>query len=145
MTHSEMRSILDDIDYKNWHFRLGKKGEVSFLQVCFQADDHDRPGEWDWQKGRKCMLSEHMTESELVQTALKAVLAAEEHEAREQFRYCEEAIFGPHFDVNALWLLADNARTDERDPPPDKSPLADYIERKGFNRSGLICATDRDE
>lgn len=161
MTHNEMRLILDRIGYKNWHFRLGKKGEVSFLQVVFQAEDPIIADGWDWQKGRKWMLSEHMSKSELVQTALKAVLAAEEHEARENFRYMGQPVFGPHFDVNALWRLAAGEHTDERKPMPNEdierpenvthepdygpSPLAAFIERKGFRHDGLICAPDRDE
>lgn len=53
-----------------------------------------------------------MTRSEVVQTALKAVLAAVEHEAREFFTYNGRAIFGPHYDVDALWKIAN--QTDER-------------------------------
>jgi len=53
-------------------------------------------------KGRKWLLSQHMTDSEIVQTALLAVLVCEEHEARERFRYRGAAIFGPHQDVEDL-------------------------------------------
>ena len=48
-----------------------------------------------------------MTPSELVQTALKCVLTSLEHEAREHFTYRGAAIFGPHFDVEALVRIAD--------------------------------------
>ena len=56
--------------------------------------------------GRKWRLSPHMTDSEIVGTALKAVLTAEEHEARENFLYRGRPIFGPHLDVDQLWELA---------------------------------------
>lgn len=59
--------------------------------------------------GRKWMLSKHMTRSEIVQTALMAVLAAEEHEARENFKYMGQSIFDPHYNVNKLL----NLRQDE--------------------------------
>lgn len=52
--------------------------------------------------GRKWYLSEHMTKSEVVQTALMAALTAEEHECREFFRYKGKRIFGPHIDIYAL-------------------------------------------
>lgn len=54
------------------------------------------------------MLSPNMTKSELVQTAMKAVLAAEEHEAREHFRYRGKCIFGPHIDVDGLLAVCDD-------------------------------------
>lgn len=56
--------------------------------------------------GRKWRISEHATKSEVVQTAFMAYLAWLEHEARETFRYRGEAIFGPHFDVDTLAVLA---------------------------------------
>jgi hypothetical protein len=37
-----------------------------------------------------------------VRTALKAVLTAEEHEARERFLFRGRAIFGPNIDVDGL-------------------------------------------
>lgn len=58
--------------------------------------------------GRKWLLSEHMTESEVVLTALKAALTAEEHEARENFRYNGKQVFNPHPSIKALNVVADN-------------------------------------
>ncbi len=52
--------------------------------------------------GRKWALSTHMTRSEVVQTAFKAVVTALEHEARERFRYRGESVFDPHYDIDAL-------------------------------------------
>lgn len=48
------------------------------------------------------MLSLHMTDGEVVQTALAAVLAWYEHEAREAFKFQGEAIFNPHLSLQAL-------------------------------------------
>ena len=62
-------------------------------------------GDAAW-KGRKWLLSYHMTRSEVVQTALKAVLTAQEHEVREGFRYKGLPVYSPHIDVNHLYGLA---------------------------------------
>lgn len=104
MTHitedERLASILGEIAYKDWSFHVGKDGiGLYHLQVKFRADG----GEWS---GRKWRLSQHMTRSEVVQTALTAVLAAEEHEAREKFLFRGQAIYGPHFDCVKLWQLA---------------------------------------
>lgn len=53
-------------------------------------------------KGRKWLLSEHMTDGEIVQTAFLATLTAIEHEIRETFTYCGAAIFDPHYDIHKL-------------------------------------------
>ena len=96
--------MLRDVTYKDWSFVVGGAGTDLWLQVQFKAKDNFGSAEESW-SGRKWRLSEHMTKSEVVQTALMAVLAAEEHEAQEQFLYQGRAIFGPHFSVDKLWLL----------------------------------------
>lgn len=69
--------------------------------------------------GRKWYLSEHMTESEVVMTALKACLTFEEHEAREAFRYRGAAVAGPHLNVVDLVELirSGQLRNDVREEP----------------------------
>lgn len=57
--------------------------------------------------GRKWDLSLHMTESEIVFTVWKAVLAFMEHELREKFHYKGKKIFDPHISVNALLEACD--------------------------------------
>lgn len=94
-----IREALSQLKYKDWEFLLAV--DEAWLQVRFV--DNGIP--WG---GRKWTLSRHMTKGEVVQTALKAVLAAEEHEAREKFLYRERAIFGPHYDVDRLVDLIDN-------------------------------------
>lgn len=58
-----------------------------------------KPEPWS---GRKWYLSAHMTETEVVKTALKAVLSAVEHEALERFKYKDLTIFDPHLRVEDL-------------------------------------------
>lgn len=51
-------------------------------------------------KGRKWRLSRHMTDMEFMLTALKAILTAQEHEARECFRVDGVALFDSHLDLD---------------------------------------------
>jgi len=88
-------------------------GARPYLQVVFMGRCTDT-GEICRQTGRKWYLSPFMTKSEVVQTALKAVLTAEEHEARESFRYRGSAIFGPHFDVDSLVKLYEDKHLEHR-------------------------------
>jgi hypothetical protein len=80
-------------------------GERPYLQVRFAAQDAAGGDAREW-TGRKWFLSPHMTKSEIVRTAFAAYLAAVEHEARENFRWRERAVFGPHIDVDELWFDA---------------------------------------
>ena len=107
---SRFLSIIAGIKYRNWSFRLDHAGGVPFLQVRipFRNVGNDSV---EILSCRKWMLSERMTESEIVQTALMAVLAAEEHEAREQFTYRGQAIFGPHYSVDRLIKLCKEGST----------------------------------
>ena len=108
---SYFSNILNEVEYKNWEFYVGKDETRCYLQVQFKDSCNDT-GKVNLQKGRKWFLSPHMTKSEVVSTALKAVLTAEEHEAREKFLYKKARIFGPHLDVDFLANLA--LITDER-------------------------------
>lgn len=106
--------IVKKIEYKNG-FKFHVPEDQSYLQVQFLAYDQDERVV-KWQFGRKWMLSTHMTRSEVVQTAFKAIMSAEEHETREMFRYKGQAIFGPHFNVEALVKLAEQGQLDPRQP-----------------------------
>lgn len=101
----EINELLGQIDYKDWQFHL----IVDQGKMSIQARFFDRcadTGDTIMQYGRKWQISKHMTKSEVLQTALKAVLTAEEHEAREKFTWRGRAIFGPHIDIEALWQLS---------------------------------------
>lgn len=95
MTVDEIREILQYVSYRDWKFETGLDGDHPWLRVRFEEDG-------ELQLGRKWRLSPHMTRGEVVQTALLAVLTAQEHEVREHFRYCGAAIFGPHQNIDAL-------------------------------------------
>jgi hypothetical protein len=119
LTIEQIKEIVDEIQYRpDWEFHVGKyenstitKGIIErspWLQIRFFADD-------EMQHCRKWQLSFHMTPSEIVRTAWKAVLAAEEHEAAERFRYKGVMIYNPHFDVDALVEFAKGGNLTARD------------------------------
>lgn len=100
---------LDHVRFPGYSFYI--QGDFSretgpcYLQARFAALC-SRTGAVAFQQTRKWLLSEHMTSSEIVQTAFKCVITSIEHEAREQFMYMGAPIFGPHFDVSdlaAIW------------------------------------------
>lgn len=77
------------------------------------CNDTGEPQVW---KSRKWLLSVHMTKSELIATAFKALITAMEHETREKFTYRGERVYSPHYDVDVLVAarrtnLADEIRT----------------------------------
>lgn len=94
-------AVLRSIEYPGLEFVF----PGDYLQVRGLEKDHTT-GEMKYWNGRKWRISAHMTKSEIVQTAFKAVMTWVEHEAREKFLYKGAAIFGPHFDVDQLATLA---------------------------------------
>jgi hypothetical protein len=117
----DFRSIVSHLDYKDWDFYIGGTDAHPYLQIQFLSSDNDlnfpgtrtfpadldNSGKLTLQKGRKWQLSQHMCLSEVVRTAWKAVLNAEEHETAEQFKYKNQAIYNPHFDAEALVKFAE--------------------------------------
>jgi hypothetical protein len=103
LTFHEISSIVKQITYKDWEFRVIEKGDGFLLQVRFMAPDSDKPGSEPVLQGcRKWYVSSHATKNEVVRTAFKAVMAAVEHEACEAFLYKYVAIFNPHFDPDTV-------------------------------------------
>lgn len=115
MDWPEMIKIVERVQYKDWRFILSMDGPRAVLQV-------DLGNGW---KSRKWLLSSFMTESELVQTCLKAVLTAEEHEARERFTYEGVCAFGPHINVRELLRVANSLET--------RTPSENAPSKKGDN------------
>jgi hypothetical protein len=113
----ELSAILSQVQYQGWDFSVHEEQGSSeiYLQLHWMEFCADT-GQPQPQSSRKWKLSPHMTKSEVVQTAFAAVLMAVEHEVRENFRFRDKAIFGPHFDVEEL--AAHMPRKDARKPPP---------------------------
>lgn len=98
-----LTSILEDIKYKDWefsplHIEYGDGDELSVFAEFIDGGETQMTRRW--------IIEENMTRSEVVQTCLAMVLLAEEHEAREKFRYKGKKIYGPHFDADALTAFA---------------------------------------
>jgi hypothetical protein len=130
VNREEIEQVLSQVKFRDWTILLdGVIGQPAYLQVQFWALDAES-GEAMLQEGRKWRLSVHMTKSEIVQTALKAVLTALEHEAREDFTYKGKPIFGPHFDVDFLASYCDLPFAhDAREPAPmTAAAVEDLIE-----------------
>lgn len=108
MTFEQLEQIVHAVSYKDWtlHLRTDDGSERHYLQWAFitRCVKTDR-NECQW--SRKWYLSPHMVESEVVGTAFKAAITAEEHECRESFTYAGRRIFNPHVSVRALMSVCD--------------------------------------
>lgn len=102
---ARIERVVSKVAYPPWTITVRQDGPRSYLQI---RDDHGvcnvTGGSKPW-SGRKWMLSPHMTDTEIVKTALKAVLSAVEHETLENFKYEGVAIFDPHIRVDDLLAL----------------------------------------
>lgn len=88
--------VLDEVEYKDgWRFHVVLRGEDIFVRAVFDAPDV-HTGEVEAQYGRMWFIENPFDEEAVVKTCLLAVLVAEEHEAREMFRYRGERVGGPH-------------------------------------------------
>src|ERR1044072_6984366 len=98
MTRAELVVILRRVKYRDWEFRTLHQGNTGgwLMNVSFLDDTGTR------QHGRKWYISQHMCLSEVVQTCLKAILTAVEHEVREQFTFDGQAVYSPHLDAEQL-------------------------------------------
>jgi len=95
-----LQHILKDIEFNDWEFILITKPYFA-LRVVSTTEDNVTGMTVTW-AGRKWLLSKHMTDGEVVQTAWLAVQTALIHEAREQFKYKGQSIFDPHYDIDQL-------------------------------------------
>lgn len=95
MTDDEIAKVVADIRYPGHEFQLLERGTDLALRV-------GNGTMW----GRKWLLSQFMTRSEIVQTAFLALKTWTEHEMREQFLYKGRAVFGPHISVDEFYEIA---------------------------------------
>lgn len=113
MVTDEVRDILSRVSYPNYTLFVVEHCGRTYMQGSYtEADIVTKMPETQYT--RKWQLSEHMVPSEVVQTALKLVLTSAEHRVREHFLYNGERVYGPHFDVEALYELAKARRLDYR-------------------------------
>jgi hypothetical protein len=103
---ADFLNLLADVSFGDWTFSVGEDGDRLYLQLKFEQPCTTTGEHKPW-SGRKWFLSPHMTDSEVITTAFKAVITSVEHEAREKFRWRDRAIFGPHVNVHALYQVAE--------------------------------------
>lgn len=103
---TRIRSEIDLAD--DFEIRIGQDEVQSgryFYQIqCWRKDAIT--GEMGYGYGGKAYLSEHATDSELVQTIFGLYKAYYEHESRETFQWRGRRVFGPHISTEALWEIA---------------------------------------
>jgi len=109
----DINNIIADIKYKDWEFCIDSIADAFELKVYF-GSPCIKTSKVEKQSGRKWLISAYSTNSEIVLTVLKAILTAEEHEVRENFKYKNVNIFHPHIDVNVLVDFVNNSKPDTR-------------------------------
>jgi len=109
-----MRDVVCECQYSGYGFHVihDSRGAI-FLRGSYEEADVDT-GVKEMQLTRRWFLSPEMTKSEIVQTVFKCVMTSMEHRCREWFRYRSKAVFGPHFDVDALWDICADGKFDRR-------------------------------
>ena len=106
-------AVVAKVKFQNYQFvvRLGHGG--FFLQGIYDEPDVETKTV-EKQFTRKWLLSPHMTDSEIVQTAFKLCMTSMEHRCREDFMFEEERVYSPHYNVNDLLQLCRQKRFDNR-------------------------------
>ena len=103
--HARADSLLAQVTYPGLEWQTITEGWHVHLRVHNpEGIDNVTSEDMPW-SGRWWRLSEHMTDSEIVGTAFKAIITCLEHEARENFLYKGQAVYDAHLDVEELVKL----------------------------------------
>lgn len=116
MTNEELFELVSQITYKpgwriGFHAIAAMPEERPYVQLHVgvgsdaSVDPRGSGKRAPWSSGKR-YLSKHMCRQEVVGTVLALILAAEEHEAREWFRYKGASIYNPHLDPDVLVSVA---------------------------------------
>jgi hypothetical protein len=119
MNLATMRELVELCTFEGYAFNVSVGHGGIYLQAKY-LDADILSGRAEVQHTRKWLLSPMMTRSEIVQTCFKVVMTSMEHRAREGFKYRGKRVFGPHFDVEALWQICADKRFDVR--PTEATP-----------------------
>lgn len=98
---AEVQAVLASVAFRDFAFIVTPVPEGYQLQLQAQEPDA-HTGAQVLLHGRQWPISRFASKSEIVQTAFKAVVTWQEHEAREHFRFQGAQVFGPHFDIERL-------------------------------------------
>lgn len=117
MNLQEIQNVVELCKFYDYSFQVREGHGGIHLQATY-LDKDVKTGDVLLQYTRKWLLSPAMTRSELVQTVFKCCLTSYEHRTREGFKYRGKRVFGPHFDVEKLWQLAEDKGFDYRPEDP---------------------------
>lgn len=106
---ARITEVLSRVKYPGWTWLVQDGHGGTYFKGLFYNSD-PRTGLIERQETRKWLVSPHMTDSEVVHTALKCVLTGVEHEVREHFTYRGRRVFSPHFNVEALVSICDEGQ-----------------------------------
>jgi hypothetical protein len=109
LTLADVERILQATAWRSREFRARPLGEGFLIWIEGNEPDSHHEG-WLCARGRPWFVHRTESESQVVQTLLKAALTWEEHEAREHFRFLGERIFDPHLPLEALLAAQRHAR-----------------------------------
>lgn len=116
MTIEEIRDIVAECGFPDYTFAVFVDGRGAwYLQAAYLEPDVNT-GEMEQQATRRWFLSPEATKSEIVQTVFKCAMTSMEHKTREWFLYRGRAVFGPHFNVDALHSICDARHQEYREP-----------------------------
>lgn len=96
--------LLGQVNCLDYKFEVRESHGGIVIRARYEEAD-TYTGEPAEQFTRKWIITPLMTDSEIVQTALKCCLTSMEHRTRESFKYKGRRIFGPHFDIEDLYAL----------------------------------------
>ena len=117
MKIEEIRTLVSECQFGAYTFYVKIDGRGAwYLQGEYAEEDTTTPGKLETQHTRRWFLSPEATKSEIVQTVFKCAMTSMEHRTREWFLFRGKAVFGPHFDVEALWSICADNRLDKRQP-----------------------------
>lgn len=119
-----IREIVGQCGFPDYTFEVEESSHGYWYLQAHYLEEDVHTGVVEAQFTRRWMLSPKMTKSEVVQTAFKCALTSMEHKTREHFTYEGRAVFGPHFDVDALWSIC-HPRCEDRRDTPEGVPLED--------------------
>jgi hypothetical protein len=115
MNYHDMQALVAECHYPSYTFEVIVDGRGAiYLQGSYMEAD-TVTHEIERQVTRRWFLSPAMTHSEIVQTVFKCVLTSMEHRTREWFSYRGKPVFGPHFDVDALWRVCESGEFNPRE------------------------------
>jgi hypothetical protein len=80
---TDINHVLTQVSYKNWQFATGKLGNGFYLQTSNNGNGNNSCLD----SSKKRYLSPAITNHEIIQTALLAILAAEDHAIFAQIKY----------------------------------------------------------